>query len=361
MKHIIIITMAMFFSTAIMAQQIGANISFATLEHNFETVIENNGKVKCVFVFTNTGNKTLVVQHVSASCGCTTPKWTNAPLKTGASGEISVEFNPKNRLGTFNKTIKVTSNGSVQPIVLRIKGNVVAGEKTLQEEYRIKMGKIRAKTNNISFAKILNTETRTETVDIVNDSEEDIKISFDRVPAHLKVKAVPSKLKPKQGGKIEVEYIAKKRNDWDYVRDNLFVVLNGEKHHKNRFTVSATIKEDFGDLSKSDMQNSPKAEFENQTFAFGEINQGDVVKHQFVLKNSGKEDLIIRKTRASCGCTATKPEKSVIKPGESTNLEVVFNSTHKKGKQNKNVTVITNDPRNERIVLWIKGNVKPKQ
>jgi hypothetical protein len=48
----------------------------------------------------------------------------------------------------------------------------------------------------------------------------------------------------------------------------------------------------------------------------------------------------------------------VIPPGESVNIKTVFNSAGKVGNQNKTVTIITNDPRKSKLILWVKGEVK---
>jgi hypothetical protein len=38
-------------------------------------------------------------------------------------------------------------------------------------------------------------------------------------------------------------------------------------------------------------------------------------------------------------------------------MKVIFDSRGKVGKQNKTITVITNDPKHPRSILWVKGNV----
>ncbi|MDA3820608.1 MAG: DUF1573 domain-containing protein, partial [Candidatus Delongbacteria bacterium] len=62
---------------------------------------------------------------------------------------------------------------------------------------------------------------------------------------------------------------------------------------------------------------------------------------------------------ASCGCTATQPEKSIIKPGESSFIKVTFNSGGRRGKQRKTITIIANDPEQSTTRLRIEGTVKP--
>ncbi len=90
---------------------------------------------------------------------------------------------------------------------------------------------------------------------------------------------------------------------------------------------------------------------------FGKITQGDKVTHVFVLTNNGGDLLVIENVQASCGCTAATPEKNELAPGESTNLEVVFNSAGRNGAQKKNITIKSNDPENPLVKLVITATV----
>lgn len=101
----------------------------------------------------------------------------------------------------------------------------------------------------------------------------------------------------------------------------------------------------------------PKVGVQQLDHDFGDINEGDIVKHTYVISNNGGDLLKILDVRASCGCTAAKPDKSELKPGESTNLLVSFNSKGRKGPQSKNVTVVTNDPETPNILLTFKCNI----
>jgi hypothetical protein len=51
------------------------------------------------------------------------------------------------------------------------------------------------------------------------------------------------------------------------------------------------------------------------------------------------------------------PEKNIVAPGEKVPVKVQFDSTGKKGRQSKTVTVITNDPKNSTITLRIASNI----
>jgi len=90
---------------------------------------------------------------------------------------------------------------------------------------------------------------------------------------------------------------------------------------------------------------------------FGEISAGKTVTHYFILSNTGDDNLIIKNVHASCGCTVAKPEKDKLAPGENTRLKVTFNSSGRKGHQEKTISVLTNDPKNPDLKLKIFGDI----
>lgn len=100
----------------------GPIINFEVVSHDYGT-IEKNGNGTFGFKFVNEGTEPLVLSNVRSSCGCTIPQWPRTPIAPGESETIEVKYDTR-RVGSFSKSITVTSNGSEQPIVLRIKGKV---------------------------------------------------------------------------------------------------------------------------------------------------------------------------------------------------------------------------------------------
>ena len=70
--------------------------------------------------------------------------------------------------------------------------------------------------------------------------------------------------------------------------------------------------------------------------------QGERLSHTFVFTNTGKSDLIISSAHASCGCTTSTPPKAPIKPGETSEIKVTFDSKTKKGPTTNVVTISAN-------------------
>lgn len=336
-------------------------IVFEKETHDFGTIKEEDGSVSYDFIFTNTGSQPLIIQSVKASCGCTTPEWTKDPVLPGKKGFVRATYNPAGRPGPFNKSITVTSNAENSTVTLFIKGNVIPKPKTIEDDYPIVIGDLRLKTNHLAFMDTYVGKLKTDSIPVYNSSDKDIKISYSGVPAHITIKTVPEVIKPKQKGDIIITYDAAKKQDYGFVSDRFQIVLNNESPSNNSITVSAKILDDFSILTPEQKANAPKAVFDKLEYNFGTIKEGDVAEYNFTLKNEGKSDLIIRKVKASCGCTAVEPKEKVIKPGQSTTIYTRFDSRGRAGRQFKTVTVITNDPNNPEITLRISGDVAKKE
>jgi hypothetical protein len=92
-------------------------IDYGTIPHN------SDGKRE--FVFTNNGNKPLIIESTQGSCGCTVPSKPEGAIAPGAKGVIGVKY-ATDRVGPFTKTVTIKSNAVGQDTkVVTIKGTVL--------------------------------------------------------------------------------------------------------------------------------------------------------------------------------------------------------------------------------------------
>jgi hypothetical protein len=340
------------------SQQREASISFKEESFNFGSIKAADGPVNHVFEFTNTGSTPLIIQNVETSCGCTTPEWTKQPVLAGAKGHIKVSFNPEGRSGAIDKTITISSNATKSPVYLKITGSIIPKTLPVQDEYRYAVGDLHFKMSQVSFGTIKPEDTKNMKVDLINSGKEPVKLAFVNIPAFLTVKAEPETLQPNQKGTLTITYNAAKRNDWDFLIDYVYMSLNGKKDANYKLTITATIEDDYSKLTPEQIANAPIIVFDTTTHNFGNIKQGQKVEFDFKFKNTGKSTLKIRKISTSCGCTTIDPKDKEIKPGESSSIKAIFNSAGKYGTQNKSITIVTNDPKNFKSLLWLKGMVE---
>ncbi len=368
LKLLYVVFFSLFLFTGISAQINKAKIRFEEEVYDFGIINIDAGYMFHEFSFVNIGDMPFIINDVRTSCGCTTPEWTKEPVIPGQSGSVTVRFNPKGRPGPFSKSITINSNAERQPVILRIKGTVSTdeGEVTTEQkiariirEYKYEMGDLRLKYTHVAFNEIVKGTTESRTIKIANSSaEKSIKPALKNMPEFLTIVFKPEILEPAGEGIIEITYNSALKNEWDRTIDRLYLSVNDEIPNNNMLTVTATITEDFSRLTDDEKANAPRADFDSRTFNFGTIKQGKKIEHNFILKNTGKSDLIIRRIWATCGCTAVAPRKTVIEPGDNTQVKAVFNSAGRKGNQKKMITVITNDPVNPKILLWLEGIVE---
>ncbi|MEQ9443134.1 MAG: DUF1573 domain-containing protein [Cyclobacteriaceae bacterium] len=106
--------------------------------------------------------------------------------------------------------------------------------------------------------------------------------------------------------------------------------------------------------------DGPQISFTEEMKDFGDITQGDKVSYSFEFENTGNEPLILSNVLTTCGCTATSWPREPIPPGETSKIDVSFNSAGKMGRQNKVVTVVSNALNAQERVKLI-ANVLPNK
>jgi hypothetical protein len=224
---------------------------------------------------------------------------------------------------------------------------------TSPNNYTFVSGHLRFMDSNLDLGTIKDSEIKTDTLKIFNAWKNTMTISFDELPPFLECKAEPSSLKSQMEGFIIVKYNANLRHYWG----NLFNVY---KFHTNdslepdkNFSITTMIVQDFSKLTNTERTNPAKIKFDSLTHDFGNIKVGDIKEFDFVFKNIGGSDLKILQASSTCGCTASTPDQYLTKPGERSFIHVAFDSKGRSGKQQKKITVITNDPENQTIMLTI--------
>lgn len=117
------------------------------------------------------------------------------------------------------------------------------------------------------------------------------------------------------------------------------------------------IRHAISGIDKKEMIKGPAIEFKELIHDFGKIPEsGGKVTYGFTLTNTGDEELVIYKIRASCGCTAVKYSAEPVHPGKSSVITASYNPKGRPGSFLKTITIATNAGD---VLLRIKGEVIP--
>jgi len=93
------------------------------------------------------------------------------------------------------------------------------------------------------------------------------------------------------------------------------------------------------------------------SFDFGDMKQQQTRSATVTVTNEGAGLLRILDVKADCGCTVPTLAKDSLAPGESTQIEIQFNSKKFHGTVIKAVNITSNDPNNSQVDVIIKANV----
>lgn len=363
MKSRVLLFSLLMIGFTVSAQVAVTQMKLTDKEHDFGTFKEEAGRQTFDFVITNTGTQPLIIQNVVASCGCTTPEWTKQPIPAGGKGKVTAIYDPKDRPGAFNKTLTVYTNTQPENTVLVIKGEVTPHEKTIEELYTFQVGAVRFENQQLPFTIVKKNEKKIRVMKIINTSAAPVKVEFDGLPAHLTLKVNPETLKPNQTGLVEGTYDATKNPAWGNVNDMVKVKLNGVPQESLLYYVSANLVEDFSAMTKTEMDNAPVFKVASATIDLGKIKGATQKEVEWKFTNAGKNDLIIRNIKSTCGCTVA--DQSIqgvgIKAGTSSSIKAIFDSGGNNGKVSKYIYVYTNDPKYSEVTLSLSAEVEQPQ
>lgn len=99
----------------------------------------------------------------------------------------------------------------------------------------------------------------------------------------------------------------------------------------------------------------PVMTFESMIVDYGDIEQDSEPLRLLKFTNTGTEPLVVSNARGSCGCTVPTWPKQPVMPGESSQLEIRYD-TKRLGGINKTVTITTNEG-GEAHVIKVVGKI----
>ncbi len=106
-------------------------------------------------------------------------------------------------------------------------------------------------------------------------------------------------------------------------------------------------------LSLAQGTGKPTLDVAEKILDFGVVTKGEVIKADFVIRNTGTAPLEITQVRPTCGCTVAKHDR-LIAPGATGMIHAEVDTASFSGPNSKAVLVFSNDPDNPQVNLVIK-------
>ncbi|MCC9644132.1 DUF1573 domain-containing protein [Rhodopirellula sp. JC740] len=104
----------------------------------------------------------------------------------------------------------------------------------------------------------------------------------------------------------------------------------------------------------------PQAVVPALSYDFGLVDPHTTATHSFEIRNQGAGPLTLDVAETTCKCTVGNAASNVLLPGESTTIDLTWNTGKKAENYEQIARVVTNDPTRKVIDLSVTGVVKSK-
>lgn len=330
-------------------------MQFAETTYSFEQIREDGGQVTHKFIFRNTGDAPVVIEHVGSSCGCTVSDWSKAPVLPGQEGYVSGTYNPLGRPGSFTKSLTVTANANPGRVVLYLTGNVTPRARSRQEQYPYHMKQVWATVSFLSLPRVWHDGVTSGTIGLYNSGNREETVRFVNVSPSVQLSAEQLTLQPGEERLLRVTVDGRQVEEWGYTTERFACEVQGA-----HFGVELGFNRDenFNAWSEEERQNPPVATVAVKELDLGAVRHGDVIRASFEIQNRGRGMLYIRRAQTNCSCLEVEVGRTRVNQDGRSRVSVAFNTEGYRGAQSKDITLITNDPQQRYIRLRVKVDVR---
>lgn len=323
-----------------------AQLLFEPDTHDFGSIQESGGIVRCQFRGINRGKKPVVLLDVVTTCGCTVPTFSQKPIRPGEETLIEVSYDPYGRPGLFERKLRIYGTDRRELAVLTIGGVVEPRERSVEELYpTAACGGVRLSGTLATFTYIYTGAPMQTALSLINTAAEPRTVELrPRRESGLLTLDYPRRLAAGERSAINLRYqVDPAAPRYGTIRDALELWIDGRRCDEV-LLVAHGIGIDRP--TQAVRANPPRAEFGSQILKFGTIRRAAApVRQQLTLRNTGRSPLLVRAVECSGPFAATGSPDRPLAPGASAAIEVELDPQRADyGIATAQLLVVTNDP-----------------
>jgi len=324
------------------------------------TILEEQGLQQAEFEFTVAQDSSFHIDEVIAECGCTSVDYTRDTLFKGQTGKLVLSFDPSLAAGFFSKLVVVKGNfGAIQDSLF-LEGISIPYPSNLDRAYPVKIGQLGLRLKKINMGDVFDNEPKVKYVEFFNFGEELLEqIKFtSKAPEYIKMEQVQEFVRSQERGLIRITYDSKIKNDLGFFEDEVSFGWKANLSDQINLQVLADLFEYFPPISKDQLEEVPQLLIQQKVIDLREITSTSILRRQVTISNPGKKVLEIRKIQGNCECLTIESPKETLEPGESIQLNLVFDPKGRKGIDQRNIYLFTNDPVNPVQLIILKSRIE---
>ena len=302
---------------------------------------------------TNNSSKQVTIKSIRNACGCTKTKISKKNIGSRKSATLEIEYNAQ-QLGHFYRHIEVYTKHEEKPLLIQIRGVVVTEVKDFSKAYPFVIGGIRADKNEVEFDDVYKGDNPQQTIHIVNTTGTTIEPVVMHLPEYISAEVEPQRIMPEEGGEIRLTLLSEKIHNLGLSQTSLYLGKKmGEKVSPEKEIPASVIllpsPERGGGLNPEIVLSSQVLETKNMA---GKPNKK---KGDIIIQNTGKGNLTISSIQMSTTGLRVSLGKQQLRPMESTTLKIMADEEEIHNQKIKSrILMITNDPKNPKVVIEIK-------
>lgn len=261
----------------------------------------------------------------------------------GEETPITVTFDPRNRPGSFSKELSVFSSRRERLARLRITGNVVARELSLEEEYPFDFGEgLRLDGNFHSFAYLYRGQEAATQFEAVNTTDEPMTLRLEPATADgFLTFTGPRELAPGERFRIGISCLVPTDSPrYGTVREEVALLVNGRRAGR-----TLTLHGIAVDPPQTEGP-APRMQCGETIIRFGTQRRSAGSRTQPLrIANTGTRTLVVRavESQPGIGCSLRPGER--VAPGKTLEATVTLDpGSLDYGAVSKRLLIVTNDP-----------------
>lgn len=357
-KCIILLIFNTFICLNANAQKESADVKYDEDMYDFGNIIMENGPVTHKFYFTNIGLKPLKVIRAEASCGCTAADFTKDSIMPGKKGYVKVTFDPKGKLGENSKYVTVITNTDPAIFNLIIKSNVVP-KNNRTRLYKYYYGNVVVINNNINLKKTHPLDTTVFEIPMYNNGNKIISVKKINKANNIMIGPYIKEFGPDEELVLRCAYTPIKPTYYGPQRHEIRLFTDDDSMPIKSFYIESEVFDNPKNFTKKELKRSPKGIWNKKEVDFGNVYDTSKLTAEFVLKNKGKDPLIIRRIIKPCECIHVTSQRDTLMKNESTVIKITYTPEFYVGVDERFIRIITNEILKQEEILTLKSYVVP--
>ena len=310
------------------------------------------------FNIKNKASRKVIITDVKTSCGCTTAIAAEQEIGGGKESVIDATYDAK-QLGHFQKEIWIYEEGQNKPLELTLRGVVVTEIKDYSGSYPYTIGNIRTDRHTVEFEDVSRGTSPTQTIHILNTTGETIQPVIMHLPEYMTAEVSPTRIAPDQGGEIRITLDTDKIRNLGLSQTTIYLgKYPGDKISQDKeIETSAILLPSFDNNDTSQYYTGPQIQLSKKEISLQDMTgKPEKLKGEITIQNIGKEILEISTLQMFTLGLQVSLGKTRLAPSESTKMKITADSLElKRQKQKPGILMITNDPKNPKVILEVIG------